>query len=196
MIKLLIADDHPVVRQGLTRVLTSAGDLIVAGEAADGAELAQLARSEPHDMVLLDLSMPHTDVLDLLKQLKRERPAVPVLILTIYGESQFAVRALKAGAGGYLLKECSPEELITAIRKVKSGGRYLSTAVAEALADHLASDADNPPHHRLSDREFQVLRLIAGGTSTRAISEELSLSVKTVSTYWARIFEKMQMKTR
>ena len=139
--------------------------------------------------------MPATDGLDLLKQLKRERPKIPVVILTMSSEDQFAVRALKAGAAGYLMKESAPVELVSAIRKAVAGGRYLTARVAEKLADHLAEDAEAPLHDALSDREYQVMRMIAAGKATRQIAAELALSVKTVSTYRARIFEKMRMKS-
>jgi len=139
--------------------------------------------------------MPEMIGLDLLKQLKRERPKIPIVILTVSSENQFAIRALKAGAAGYLTKDTAATELVGALRKVATGGRYLSTSMAERLAGHLTADTDRPPHEKLSDREYQVLRMIAAGKSTRRISTELSLSVKTIGTYRARIFEKMQMKS-
>ena len=195
MIRIVIADDHPVVRQGIRQIVGAAGDMLIADEATDGRELLQRARSTPHDLVLLDLSMPATDGLDVLKQLKRERPKVPVVILTMSPEEQFAIRALKAGAAGYLMKEGAPIELVGAIRKAVAGGRYLSARVAEKLADHLAGNVEGPLHDGLSDREYQVMRMIAAGKPTRQIAEELALSVKTVSTYRARIFEKMRMRS-
>ena len=195
MIRILIADDHPVVRQGVRQIIASVGDMLVADEAANGRELLDRARTVGHDLVLLDLSMPATDGLDVLKQLKRERPKVPVLILTMSSEDQFAIRALKAGAAGYLMKESAPAELVSAIRRAVAGGRYLTARVAEKLADHLAGDAESPMHDALSDREYQVMRMIAAGKATRQIAAELALSVKTVSTYRARIFLKMQMKS-
>jgi DNA-binding NarL/FixJ family response regulator len=195
MIRILIADDHPVVRQGIRQIVSQAGDMIIADEAANGRELLELARTVDHDLVLLDLSMPGTSGLDLLKQLKRERPKTPVVILTMYSENQFAIRALKAGAAGYLMKDGAPTELIGAVRKVVAGGRYLAPSVAERLAGYLAVDSDKPQHETLSDREYQVLRMIAAGKSTREISAELSLSIKTISTYRSRIYEKMQLKS-
>ena len=195
VIRILIADDHPVVRQGIRLIISSAGDIVVAAEASDGRELLEAARTIPHDVVLLDLSMPATDGLDLLKQLKRERPKTPILILTMSPEDQFAIRALKAGAAGYLMKESAPPELVSAIRRVMAGGRYLTPRVAEKLADHLASDSERPLHEMLSDREYQVMRMIAAGKPTRQIATELALSVKTLGTYRARIFEKMRMKS-
>jgi len=195
VIRIVIADDHPVVRQGIRQIVGAAGDMQIADEATDGRELLQRARSTPHDLVLLDLSMPPTDGLDVLKQLKRERPKVPVVILTMSPEEQLAIRALKAGAAGYLTKEGAPTELVAAIRKAVAGGRYLSAGVAEKLADHLVGNVEGPLHDGLSDREYQVMRMIAAGKPTRQIAEELALSVKTVSTYRARIFEKMRMRS-
>ena len=195
MIRIVIADDHPVVRQGIRQIVGAAGDMLIADEATDGRELLQRARSTPHDLVLLDLSMPATDGLDVLKQLKRERPKVPVVILTMSPEEQFAIRALKAGAAGYLMKESAPVELVAAIRKAVAGGRYLSAGVAEKLADHLVGNVEGSLHDGLSDREYQVMRMIAAGKPTRQIAEELALSVKTVSTYRARIFQKMRMRS-
>jgi DNA-binding NarL/FixJ family response regulator len=194
MIRVLIADDYPVVRKGIADILTTSGDMSVVGEAENGRELSQLANTVEHDIVLLDLSMPHSDPHSLLKQLKRERPRVPVLVVTMYSEGQIAARALKAGAAGYVLKDSSPDEIVGAVRGVLRGARYVSPLVAENLESSLAA-IDTPLHERLSDREFQVLRMIASGQSTRAISIELSLSIKTVSTYRSRIFEKMQMKS-
>jgi len=195
MIRIIVADDHPVVRRGIGQIVAAAGDMRVADEAANGRELLDRARTVDHDLVLLDLSMPEMIGLDLLKQLKRERPKIPIVILTVSSENQFAIRALKAGAAGYLTKDTAATELVGALRKVATGGRYLSTSMAERLAGHLTADTDRPPHEKLSDREYQVLRMIAAGKSTRQISTELSLSVKTIGTYRARIFEKMQMKS-
>lgn len=195
MIRIIVADDHPVVRRGIGQIVAAAGDMRVADEAANGRELLDRARTVDHDLVLLDLSMPEMIGLDLLKQLKRERPKIPIVILTVSSENQFAIRALKAGAAGYLTKDTAATELVGALRKVVTGGRYLSPSMAERLAGHLTADADRPLHEKLSDREYQVLRMIAAGKSTRRISTELSLSVKTIGTYRARIFEKMQMKS-
>jgi len=169
--------------------------MIIVDEAANGRELLERARAVDHDLVLLDLSMPETSGLDLLKEIRRERPKIPVVILTVYSENQFAIRALKAGAAGYLTKDSAPTELVGAVRKVVAGGRYLTPGVAERLAGYLAVDSDRPQHEALSDREYQVLRMIAAGKSTSQISAELALSVKTISTYRARIYEKMQMKS-
>ena len=194
-IRILVADDQPVVRRGIRQIVTAAGDMRVADEAANGRELLERARTVEHDLVLLDLSMPEMSGLDLLKQLKRERPKIPIVILTVSSENQFAIRALRAGAAGYLTKDTAPTELVGAVRKIVKGGRYLTPSVAERLAGYLTADNDKPPHEKLSDREYQVLRMIAAGKSTRRISTELALSVKTIGTYRARIFEKMQMKS-
>src|ERR1044072_995971 len=186
MIGVFIADDHPVVRQGIRQIVAATDDITVVDEATTGHETLQRLAEIQCDLVLLDLTLPDIDGLDLLKQLKREHPQRPILILTMHSEDQFALRALKAGASGYLTKESAPGELVGAVRKVVAGGRYISQRLAESLAAHLGPDEGKPAHERLSDREYQVLRLIAAGRSTRDISTQLSLSSKTVSTYRAR----------
>ena len=195
MIRVLIADDHPIVRQGVIQILSSTHDIVVAAEATSGRELMHQVAVTPCDIVLLDLTMPGSDGLDVLKQLRREAPQTPVLVLTMHSEDQFAVRSLRAGASGYLTKDSAPSELVGAIRKIVAGGRYISPLMAERLAAHLGPDAEQPLHERLSDREYQVLRLIAAGKSTREIAGALSLSIKTVSTYRSRILEKMNFKS-
>jgi two-component system, NarL family, invasion response regulator UvrY len=195
MIGVFIADDHPVVRQGIRQIVASTDDIKVVDEATTGHEALERLAANTCDLVLLDLSLPDIDGLDLLKQLKREHPRRPILILTMHSEDQFALRALKAGASGYLTKESAPGELVDAVRKVVAGGRYISQRLAETLAAHLGPDAEKPAHERLSDREYQVLRLIAAGRSTRDISAQLALSMKTISTYRARLLDKMGMKT-
>jgi two-component system, NarL family, invasion response regulator UvrY len=195
LIRILIADDHPVVRQGIRQIVSATRDIVVADDVTDGRQVLAATRATSPDLILLDLSMPGQDGLDVLKQLKRERPKTPVLILTMHSEDQFAVRALKAGAAGYLTKDSAPDELVDAIRKVVAGGRYVSPWLAEKLVDHLGPDSEKPRHERLSDREYQILRMIAAGKSTRDISTLLSLSVKTVGTYRSRIFEKMGFRT-
>jgi DNA-binding NarL/FixJ family response regulator len=194
-IRVLIADDHPVVRQGIRQIVAQTDDIVIAGEATTGPEVLTAVLAATYDLVLLDLSMPDLNGLDVLKQLKREHPTVPVLVLTMHSEDQFAIRALKAGAGGYLTKESAPAELVGAIRRVVAGGHYISQALAEALAAHFGPDTGKPAHERLSDREYQILRMIARGMSTRQISHELSLSAKTIATYRARVLEKMNMRT-
>jgi DNA-binding NarL/FixJ family response regulator len=195
MIKVLIADDHPMIREGVHRIVAGTGDIAIAAEATDGRQLLERARSVKHDLILLDLSMPGSDGLELLKQLRRERPNIPVLVLTMHAEDQYAIRMFRAGARGYVTKDTAPTELLGAVRRVVAGGRYISPAVAEKLAGHLAAAGEHAPHERLSDREYQVFRMIAAGKSTRDISTELSLSVKTISTYRTRIFEKMGMRS-
>lgn len=195
MIKVLIADDHAVVRQGLRQILTETADMTMAGEAANGLEALDRARAGEYDVLVLDLTMPGRSGFDILKELRAEKSKLPVLILSMHAEEQFAVRLLKAGASGYLNKESAPDELVKAIRKVVSGGRYVSPALAEKLAFEMDSDSDGLLHDSLSDREFQVLRMMAAGQTVKEIATELALSVKTISTYRARILEKMNLRT-
>jgi two-component system, NarL family, invasion response regulator UvrY len=192
--RLLIADDHAVVREGVKRILTTMNDCLV-GEASNGQELIAKATVEAWDVVLLDISMPGRNGLDVLRQLKSTCPLLPVLVFSMHPEQQYAMRAFKAGAAGYLTKESIPEELVTAIRKVVQGGRYVSPAMAEYLVDEVARPSDAPAHSILSDRELQVLCLLASGKTVTQIAAELSLSVKTVSTHRSRMLEKMHMKT-
>jgi len=194
MIKILIADDHAIVREGLKMILAETGDLVVAGEAANGQEVIELIQKEDWDLVILDLAMPGRDGLYTLKELKREKPKLPVLVLSIYPEEQYAVRLFKAGVSGYLTKESAPEELIAAIRKVSRGGKYVSPSLAEKLALYLEEDAGKPLHEKLSDREYQVMLLIAAGKTVGEIADELAFSEKTISTYRVRALKKMGMK--
>jgi two-component system invasion response regulator UvrY len=195
MIRALIADDHAVVRQGLKQILGDTPEMVVAGEATTGQEVLDKIRAETWDVVVLDISMPDRSGLDVLKQLRSERPKLPVLVLSMHSEDQYAVRVLKAGASGYLTKDSAPDELVKAIRKVVSGGTYVSSFLAEKLAFEIGTDTSRLPHETLSDREFQVLRLIAAGNSVTEIAAELYLSPKTVSTYRARLLQKMNLTT-
>lgn len=194
MIKIIIADDHAVVRTGLKQIIESDPHLKVTGEASSGFELLEKIQEGNYDVVLLDISMPGKDGLETLKEIKRIRPKLPVLIFTVYPEDQYAVRLLKAGAAGYLNKECEPEELIEAIHRVAMGRKYVSENLAELLAQKLEDTSSVPLHEQLSDREFQVLCLIASGKTIKEIADELQLSSNTVSTYRIRILEKMKMK--
>jgi DNA-binding NarL/FixJ family response regulator len=194
MIKILVADDHTIVREGLKRIIRDSPDMEVVAEAANSADTIAEARRTAPDVVLLDISMPGRGGLDTLKELKRLLPKTRVLMLSMHPEDQFGPRFLKERADGYMTKESAPELLIGAIRKLHGGGKYLSPALAERLATSLDQDFERPPHEQLSAREFQVLRLIASGKTVGEISEELALSVKTVSTYRTRVLEKMQLK--
>lgn len=195
MIRILVVDEHVVVRQGVKRILDDTTDLCVAGEANDVQEaLTQVETGQWH-VVLLDLAMPGRNGLDLLQYLKQAHPKLPVLVFSAYPEEQYAVRALKAGAAGYLSKTSLPEELVEAIRKVVRGGRYASPALAEYLLTVLTQESAEPRHACLSDREYQVMCLLAAGKRVVTIAEELSLSAKTISTYRGRILEKMRMQT-
>jgi two-component system, NarL family, invasion response regulator UvrY len=192
-VRILIADDHAVVRRGLRQILAEAFKRAIFGEAANSQEALECVWKEPWDIVILDLTMPGRSGLEVLKEMKRARPKLPVLILSMHPEDQFAVRLLKAGASGYMTKESAPEELVGAIKKAIAGGRYVSLKLAEKLAGLVARDVSAAPHESLSDREFLILRLIASGKPVSVIARELSLSVKTVSTYRARVLEKMSM---
>ncbi|HSB78969.1 MAG TPA: response regulator transcription factor [Candidatus Methylomirabilis sp.] len=194
MIRILIVDDHTVVRRGLKQILTEETDMSVVGEAHNAQEMLALVRKLPCDVIVADISMPGRSGLDVLKELKQDRPKLPVLVLSMHPEDQYAVRALKLGASGYMTKESAPEELVKAIRKVVSGGRYVSPSLAEKLALDLAVDTDRSPHESLSEREHQVFTMIASGKTVKEIADELALSVKTISTYRTRILEKMAMK--
>jgi len=195
MLRVIIVDDHPIVRQGLKQILSEEPDMTVFGEAQNSQEVLQLISEQDWDIVVLDITLPGRGGLDVLKEIKHERPKLPVLILSIHPEDQYAVRAFKAGASGYLTKESAPQELVRAIRKILRGGKYVSSALAEKLAFDLETEEKRPIHETLSDREYQVMLMIASGKSTSAIAEEMALSMKTVSTYRARILEKMKMKT-
>ena len=192
--KILIADDHPVVRQGLRQMLSSEEDLTVVGEATNGHEVVELSRKVSWDVAVLDYNMPGKNGLELVRELRQRHPNRPVLILSMYPEERYALRALKAGAVGYMTKESAPGELVSAIRKVAKGGRYVSPSLGEKLAQELTGDSERPLHETLSDREYQIMWMIASGKTVGEIAEQLFLSPNTVSTYRARILKKMDMK--
>src|SRR5499433_3363047 len=194
MIKICVVDDHAVVREGLKRIIAENPGMAVTAEAGDGHEALKVIQTEPCDVVLLDLTMPNRSGLDVLKQLHSETPRLPVLVLSMHSEDQYAVRVLRAGAAGYLTKESAPAKLVQAIRKVVRGGKYVSPTLAEKLVYDLGADTDKAPHEILSDREYQVLCMIASGKTVTQIAGELGLSVKTISTYRVRILEKLNMK--
>ncbi|WP_227816956.1 response regulator [Nitrogeniibacter aestuarii] len=193
-IRVMIADDHAIVRQGLRQILSDTEDMEVAGEACNGVEALHLSREGEWDVVLMDVSMPDRNGIDALKLIKKEHPRLPVLILSMYPEDQYAIRALKAGAAGYLTKQSAPDLLVTAIRQVASGKKYVSPELAMELAEAISEDTDRPLHEKLSDREYQTLCMIASGKTLTQIAEELNLSVKTVSVYRARLLEKMRLR--
>lgn len=194
MLRLLIVDDHPLIRHGLRQILSNTSDIEVVAEAASGGDALRLLRQHEVDVVLLDISMPDRNGIDVLKQIRREHGKLPVLLLTMHAEDEFGVRALKAGASGYLTKDSAHGQLVKAIRQVAAGRKYLSAALAEELADRIGSNADTPLHQTLSDREFQTLRYIASGKSLSEIASALSLSPKTVSVYRARLLEKLRLR--
>ena len=196
MIRIVVADDHTIVREGLKQLLTAAGDLEVVAEAQNGFEVMDRVRALDFDVLLLDMSMPGKSGIELIKQVHAEKPRLRVLILSMHEEHQYAVRAIRAGAAGYLTKEGASAQLVSAIRRVAGGGAYISAEVAEQLALGAMPDAKGPPHSTLSDREFQIFRMIAEGKSVSDIAERLSLSVKTVSTHKANILQKMNMTTQ
>ncbi|PMS17211.1 DNA-binding response regulator [Trinickia dabaoshanensis] len=193
MTKVLLADDHTLVRDGLRHILEGTSGFEVVGEAYDGPTTISLVRNTPADVLVLDLSMPGRNGIELVKQIKEELPALRVLVLTMHAEQQYAVRAFKAGASGYLTKESASKELVSALTKISAGGVYVSLSMAERLAQSLNEPTDMLPHQRLSDREFDVFRRIASGQTISEIANELCVSAKTVSTYKTRILEKMQM---
>lgn len=193
--KILITDDHAVLRRGLKQILEDGFGKIQFGEASNAGEAIEQVVKENWDLVVLDITMPGRTGLDALKEIKSIRPTQRILVLSVHSEDQFAVRVLKAGASGFLNKDSAPEELVKAVRKVLVGGRYVSASLAEKLAMNIDHPADQPAHQTLSDREFQVLRMIGSGKTVSEIAVELSLSVKTVSTYRARILEKMGLHT-
>ena len=193
-IRVLIADDHPIVREGFKKIVTADPDMMVAGEAENGQEVLTLLQRSKFDICLLDISMPGRNGLEILREIRLHWPRLPVLTVSMYPEEQFAVRAFKAGAAGYLTKTSAPTELLTAIRKIAAGGRYISASLAETLTDYLSRDMEKPRHETLSDREYQIMLMIASGMNTSDIGRELSLSTKTVSGHRNRILVKMNLK--
>ncbi|RZT09036.1 DNA-binding response regulator, NarL/FixJ family, contains REC and HTH domains [Duganella sp. CF402] len=194
IIKVFIADDHAIVREGLKQILAETRDIVVAGEAENGLDAIKLFRKSGCQVMLLDISLPDRNGIEVLKQIKKEKPELAVLMLSMHREDQYAIRALKAGAGGYLTKQSAPKELVTAIRQVAGGLKYISAALAQELANHVNDDHEAPLHETLSDREYQTLTMIASGKTVGTIAKELSLSVKTVSEYRARLLVKMKLK--
>ena len=194
-IRVLIADDHPVVRRGLRQLLEEAGDIVVGGEAGSAAETLDQVRRNRWDVLVLDLDLPDRSGLEVMRDVKLVQENLPILFLTVASEDQFAIRALRAGAAGYMTKKTAPEELVGAIRKVVNGGRYVTAAVAERIALHLDKDVETPVHESLSDREYEVFQMLASGRTATQVAEALHLSVKTVSTYRSRVLEKMGLRT-
>ncbi|KGF81298.1 LuxR family transcriptional regulator [Massilia sp. JS1662] len=194
-IRVFIADDHAIVREGLKQILAEQRDIVVAGEAETGLDAVKLFRKSRCNVVLLDISLPDRNGIEVLKQIKSEQPDLAVLMLSMHREDQYAIRSLKAGAAGYLTKQSAPKELVNAIRQVAGGQRYVSAQLAQVLAAQLGENHELPVHETLSDREYQTLTLIASGKTVSEIARELSLSVKTVSEYRSRLLAKMKLKT-
>lgn len=194
IIKVFIADDHAIVREGLKQILAETRDIVVAGEAENGLDAIKLFRKSGCQVMLLDISLPDRNGIEVLKQIKKDKPELAVLMLSMHREDQYAIRALKAGAVGYLTKQSAPKELVTAIRQVAGGLKYISPGLAQELANHVGDDHETPLHDTLSDREYQTLTMIASGKTVGTIAKELSLSVKTVSEYRARLLVKMKLK--
>ncbi len=193
-LRFLVVDDHPMVRRGLIQTLSEAFPGVVIGEAANAQEALNQIWSHDWDVVMLDVSMPGRSGLDVLKEIRQEKQKLPVLVLSMYPEDEFALRVLQNGAAGYLTKQMAPHELVAAVRKVLEGGRFISPLVAEKLAANLDRDLEKAPHHLLSDREYQVMGMLAAGKTVKEIGAELSLSIKTISTYRSRILEKMLLR--
>lgn len=195
MIRVLVADDHAVVRRGLIDILNDAPDIKAAGEAVSGRDVLQQVQTYPYDVLVLDLSMPGGGGLEVLRELRSAHPSLPVLILSVQPAEQYALRTIKAGAAGYLTKETAPEELVTAIRRIARGDRYITETVATELAAEIGREQQRAPHETLSDREFQVMMLLADGKTVSDIAEHLALSVKTISTYRSRLLNKLDLET-
>jgi len=195
MIKILIVDDHAIVREGLKQIVAEENDMVVSGEAKDSSELFTLVKDSHFDIAIIDISMPGRSGLDALKDLKKTKPDLPVLILSMFSEEQYGLRAIKAGAAGYMKKVSAPNELVSAIRNIVKGGKYINQSLAEKLAEEYGGRANPQLHEKLSDREYQIMCLIASGKSAEEISNDLSISVHTFYTYRNRILEKMQLKS-
>lgn len=193
-IRVLIADDHAIVREGLKQILADTKDIVVAGDAENGNDAIKIARKGKCDVLLLDISMPDRNGIEVLKQARKEFPKIAVLMLSMHREDQYAIRALKAGAAGYLNKQSAPAELVNAIRQVAAGRKYISAALAQELANQISDDHEQPPHETLSDREYQTLIMIASGKTVSDIADELALSVKTISMYRSRLLQKMKLR--
>jgi two-component system, NarL family, invasion response regulator UvrY len=195
MIKILIADDHAIVREGLKQIVAEESDMQVSGEAANADDVSKIITAANFDIAIIDINMPGKSGLDLLKDLKVQFPKLPVLILSMYSEEQYGIRALKAGASGYLKKASAPNELVAAIKKIVAGGKYISQTLAEKLADNVSVSNNKLPHENLSDREYEIMCKIALGESAEKISDDLSISIHTFYTYRNRILEKMNLKS-
>lgn len=195
MIRVVVADDHTLMRDGLKQIIATAGDMEVVGEASDGFQALQQVRQERCSLLLLDMSMPGRNGVELIKQIKAEKPQLPILVLSMHKEDEYAVRAIRAGASGYLCKDSASQQLLTAMRKVAGGGNFISPEFAGDLAFGLLREVEREPHATLSDREFQIFRMLAEGSSGTQIAQKLNLSAKTVSTYKTRIFQKMHLSS-
>lgn len=193
--RILVVDDHAIVRKGLIQIISEVPGMHMVDEAGNGIEAMQMLLEKDYDIVLLDISMPGKSGLDILRTIKNKRPKIPVLVLSVHPEEQYAIRAIKAGASGYLTKDSAPDELIAAIKKISKGGKYVTTSLAEKLLYELEPSDEKPGHEILSDREYQVMCMFALGKTLKEIAKELSLSIQTVSTYRMRILEKMRMST-
>jgi two-component system invasion response regulator UvrY len=193
MLRILVADDHPVVRQGIMRIIEDTQDMVVTGEAENGHDALKQIKEKEFDLILLDISMPGSDGLEVIREIKKSKPDIPVLILTIHPEKYYGLRMLQAGASGYLTKQNAPFELIEAIRKVAQGGMYISNSLAELLVISKRTGSGKPSHETLSDREYQVMYMIAVGKKVKSIAEELSISVKTIHVHRRHIMEKMSL---
>jgi DNA-binding NarL/FixJ family response regulator len=194
MIRVIVVDDHAIVRRGLVSILDASEDMSCVAEGSNAAETMRAIRDNDAEALVLDVSMPGKDGIEVLKQIKKERPRLPVLILSSHSEDQYALRSIRAGAAGYLNKTSAPQQLLAAIRQIAAGRKFITPELAQSLADHIESPTDGPVHGALSDREFQTLKLIGSGYSLTQVADKLCLSVKTVSVYRARLLEKMQMK--